>query len=95
MRIYKCDRCLRKEALTMSYPIKVADLDLSFFLGDPAGLILTAEEAEHGYDYTLTYYHDDDDSKPLGCSEHWTFYDQPSADAAADFMAAKIKEFLS
>ena len=77
----------------MYYPIKVAEFDLSFFLGDPAWLILTAEEAEHGYDYTLTYFRDAD-AKTSGCSEHWTFYDQPSADAAADFMAAKIKEIL-
>lgn len=80
----------------MSYPIKVADIDLSFFTGNNTRLALTAEESEHGYDYTLTYFHDDDDdSKPLGCSsEHWTFYDQASADVAADFMAAKIKEIL-
>lgn len=77
----------------MSYPIKVAELDMSFFTGDPTWLVLTAEEAEHGYDYTLTHYHGDD-SEPLGCSERWTFYDQASADVAADFMAAKIKEIL-
>ena len=78
----------------MAYPIKIAEIDLSFFIGDPTWLVLTAEDAEHGYDYTLTYYRGDD-SKPLGCPEHWTFYDQPSADAAVDFMAAKIKKILS
>ena len=77
----------------MSYPIKIAELDLSFFTGNPTWLVLTAEEAEHGYDYTLTYYRGDD-SNPLGCSERCTFYDQPRADAVADFMAAKIKEIL-
>lgn len=77
----------------MFHLLKIADVDLSFFTGDNTRLVLTAKESEHGYDYTLTC-HRDDDSKPLGCSEHWTFYDQPSADAAADFMASKIKEIL-
>lgn len=77
----------------MFHQFKVAEIDLSFFTGDPTWLVLTAEEAEHGYDYTLTYYRDDD-SKPLECSEHWTFYDQANAGIAADFMAAKIKEIL-
>ena len=77
----------------MFYPIKIAEFDLSFFIGDPARLVLTAEEAEHGYDYTLTHYRGDD-SDPLECTEHWTFYDQPTADNAASFMAAKIKEIL-
>lgn len=76
----------------MLYPIKIAEFDLSFFVGDATWLVLTAEEAEHGYDYTLTYYRSD--SNHLGDSECWTFYDQPSADAAADFMAVKIKEIL-
>lgn len=79
----------------MPYQIKVAEIDLSFFTGDPTWLVLTAEEAEHGYDYTLTHYCDcDRDSKPLGRSEHWAFHDQATADAAAGFMAAKIKEIL-
>ena len=77
----------------MSYPIKITEFDLSFFTGDPTWLVLTAEEAEHGYDYTLTHYRGDD-SNPLGCTEHWTFYDQPTADNAASFMAAKIKEII-
>lgn len=78
----------------MGYPIKIAEIDLSFFTGDPTWLVMTAEEAEHGYDYTLTH-HRGDDSKALGCIEHWTFYDQASADNAAGFMAAKIKDILS
>ena len=78
----------------MSNPIKIAEIDLSFFIGGIAWLVLTAEETEHGYDYTLTYYKDTE-TTPLGCEEHWTFYDQPSADAVADFMATKIKESLS
>lgn len=78
----------------MPYPIKIAEFDLSFFIGIPTWLVLTAEEAEHGYDYTLTYYRADD-SEPLERSERWTFYDQPRADAAANFTAAKIKEILS
>ena len=77
----------------MPYPIKVAELDLNFFTGDPTWLVLTAEEAEHGYDYTLTYYRSDD-STPLEWSEHWTFHDQASADVAAYYMAHKIKEIL-
>lgn len=78
----------------MRHPLKIAEIDLSFFIGDPTWLVLTAEETEHGYDYTLTYYKCTDASS-LGCEEHWTFHDQPSADAAADFMAVKIKEILS
>lgn len=77
----------------MPYPIKIAEFDLSFFTGNPAWLILIAEEAEHGYDYTLTYYRSDD-SDPFRCSEHWTFHDQESADVASYYMAAKIKEIL-
>lgn len=78
----------------MSYPIKIAEFDMSFFTEDPSWLVLTAEESAHGYDYTLTYYISDD-SDPLGRSEHWTFHDQESADIAAYYMEAKIKEMLS
>lgn len=77
----------------MPYPIKIAEFDLSFFTGYPTWLVLIAEEAKHGYDYTLTYYRSDD-SNPFGCSEHWTFHDQVSADVASYYMAAKIKEIL-
>ena len=78
----------------MPYPIEIAKFDLSVFTGNPACLVLTAEESAHGYDYTLTYYISDD-SDPLGRSEHWTFHDQESADVAAYYMAAKIKEILA
>lgn len=77
----------------MYYPIKIAEIDLSFFTGNPTQLVLTAEDAEHGYNYALTYYHSDD-SQPLGCSERWAFYDEPNADVPAYFMADKIKEIL-
>lgn len=78
----------------MTHPIKIAEFDLSFFTGDPTWLVMTADEAEHGYDYTLAHYRGDD-SNALRCIEQWAFYDQASADNAADFMAAKIKDILS
>lgn len=77
----------------MSVPIKIAEIDLSFFTGDPTWLVLTAEESTHGYDYTLTCYRGND-SKPLGHAGRCTFYDQQRADTVANFMAAKIKEIL-
>ena len=77
----------------MSCQIKVTELDLSFFIGDPTWLVLTVEEAVHGYNYTLTCYRADD-AHPLGSAKHWTFYDQPSADAVVCFMVTKIKEII-
>lgn len=77
----------------MSYPIKIAEFDMSLFTEYPSWLVLTAEEAAHGYDYTLAYY-SSDAKNPLGLVGRWMFYDQPSADATADFMVAKIKEIL-
>lgn len=78
----------------MTYPIKIAEVDLSFLTGDPTWLVMTADEAEHGYDYTLTHCRGDC-SEASGCIERWTFRDQASADDAAGFMAAKIKDILS
>lgn len=73
--------------------IKIADIDLSIFVGDNTRLVLTAEESEHGYDYDVTYYTDSVD--PISVAEeHCIFYDQPTADNAVSFMAAKIKEIL-
>ena len=73
--------------------LKIADIDLSFFTGENTRLVLTAKESEHGYDYNVTYYSDSDD--PISVvEEHHLFYDQPTADNAVSFMAAKIKEIL-
>lgn len=77
----------------MPHTSKVAEIDLSYFTGCTTVLLLTAEEAEHGYDYTLTYYRSDD-STPLELAKHWTFHNQENADVAAYYMAAKIKEIL-
>ena len=77
----------------MFHLLKIADIDLSFFTGENTRIVLTAKESEHGYDYNVTCYSDDVDTVSV-IEEHHMFYDQPSADAAADFMAAKIKEIL-
>ena len=79
--------------LAMFHPIKVAEINLSFFTGENTRLVLTAEESEHGYDYNMTYY--SDSSNPISViEEHHMFYDQVSADNAMTFMAAKVKEIL-
>lgn len=84
---------MRKVGLTMFHLLKIADVDLSFFTGENTRLVLTAKESEHGYDYNVTYYSDSVDSINV-IEEHHLFYDQPTADNAVSFMAAKIKEIL-
>lgn len=77
----------------MYCPLKIADVDLSFFTGENTRLVLTAKESEHGYDYDVTYY--SDSVGPVRAVEkHCVFYDQPTAGNAVAFMAAKIKETL-
>ena len=78
----------------MFHLFKVAEIDLSFFTGENTWLVLAAKESEHGYDYNVCYYSDSAD--PISVTEeHHMFYDQATADNAASFMAAKIKEILS
>ena len=77
----------------MYYPLKIADIDLSFFTGENTRLVLTAKESEHGYDYIVTDYSDSVDPIRV-VVKHCMFYDQPTADNAVAFMAAKIKEIL-
>lgn len=84
---------MRKEGFIMSYLFKVAEIDLSFFTGENTQLVLTAKESEHGYDYNMTYY-SDSGADISAVEEHHMFYDQPTADNAVSFMAAKIKEIL-
>lgn len=78
----------------MFHLFKVAEIDLSFFTGENTRIVLTAEESEHGYDYNVGCYSDGNDSVSA-IEEHHMFLDQPTADNAASFMAAKIKEILS
>lgn len=78
----------------MFHLFKVAEIDLSFFTGENTWIVLTAKESEHGYDYNVTYYSDSNDPVSV-IEEHHMFYDQPTADDAVSFMAAKIKEILN
>ena len=78
----------------MCHLLKIADIDLSFITVDNMRIVLTAKESEHGYDYDVACYSDSVDPIEV-IEEHHLFYDRPTADAAADFMTAKIKEILS
>lgn len=77
----------------MFHLLKIADIDLSFFTGENTRIVLTAKESEHGYDYDVAYYSDSADLINV-VEEHHMFYDQPTADNAMSFMAAKIKGTL-
>ena len=78
----------------MSYPIQIVEIDLSFFTGCISYLAMTAEESRHGYDYTVTYYYDDEFRGVQDCKQQWVLYDQRTADHAAEFMLRRLKEIL-
>ena len=78
----------------MTYPIKIAEIDLSIFTGTNTQLVMTAEESEHGYDYHVTAYIEDADDILCYRKQTWDFYDQPSADKAVEQLKKCVLAFL-
>lgn len=78
----------------MSYPIKIAEFDLSIFTETNAQVVLTADESAHGYDYHVIAYIEGTDDV-LFCSSHtFNFYDQVTADSAVECLKKCVLAFL-
>lgn len=78
----------------MSYPIKIAEFDLSVFTETNAQVVLTADESAHGYDYHVTAYIEGADDVPLCRSHTFDFYDQATADSAVECLKKCVLAFL-
>ena len=78
----------------MCYQFKIAEIDLSVFTGTNTQLLMTAEEAEHGYDYHVTAYTEGTDDVSVVKKQTWSFYDQPTADKAVEHLKKRMLEFL-
>lgn len=78
----------------MSHPIKIAEFDLSVFTGVSTQLIMTAEESEQGYDYTVAAYIGDLDNILVSCIYQKHFHDQETADEAVKHMKHLMLELI-
>lgn len=68
----------------MSYPIKIAEFDLSIFTGTNTQAVLTADESAHGYDYHVVVYVEGVNGILGSRKQTFNFYDQPTADNAVE-----------
>lgn len=78
----------------MSYPIKIAEFDLSVFTGSCTQVVLTADESAHGYDYHVTAYIEGTDDILCGRRQTFDFYDQVTADSAVECLKKCVSAFL-
>lgn len=78
----------------MSYPIKVAEFDLSVFTETNTQVVLTADESAHGYDYHVTAYIEGADGVSGSRKRTLDFYDQATADSAVECLKKCVLAFL-
>lgn len=78
----------------MSYPIKIAEFDLSIFTGTNTQIVLSADESAHGYDYHVVVYFEGVDGILVSRKQTFDFYDQPTADNAVKCLKKCVSMLL-